>query len=129
MSFKKGNTYGHATLGRMLPGRDPTEHPTILDIAWAAGIYEGEGCCCKTIKGTSVVTVSQKHRWLTDKLRDLFGGTVRLYRNNGLAKGDIYRWHVSGTRARGFLLTSYQFLSPHRQAQALKALGRIQFVS
>ena len=46
----------------------------------------------------------------------LFGGHVSKYRNK------CSRWHLSGTRARGFLMTMYKFLSPHRKLQVFGAL-------
>ena len=44
------------------PGLDATKAPTALDVAWAAGIYEGEGSCVAGgTKGKSFsVTVTQK---------------------------------------------------------------------
>lgn len=100
----------------------PTLRPSTKDIAWAAGIYEGEGNCQRAIpnRKTEVVRVVQKDDWLCPKLRDLFGGSTRVvYKRNGYRYN---QWTLCGSRARGFLMTIYIFLSPRRQEQILKAL-------
>jgi hypothetical protein len=83
---------------------------TIKDIAWAAGIYEGEG----TFGGHSVRVV-QKDNWLIYRLKYLFGGTVTEY--NG-----YHYWTISGPLCRGFLLTIFTFLSPRRKEQVTRHL-------
>lgn len=90
-------------------------HPTALDIAWAAGIYEGEGSA-----GYSGVSVGQRDTWILERLRDLFGGTVRYDRSV-----ELWYWYVSGARGRGFLMTVYMFLSPWRREQARRAIATL----
>ena len=100
-----------------LDTKKATEKPTIQDIAWAAGIYEGEGHSVKNGKNSTTVVITQKDRWLLDRLQKLFGGSVfNRY-------GRIHKWQINGARARGFLMTIYKFLSPRRQFQAQLALG------
>jgi hypothetical protein len=119
-------------LGTVLPASKATLHPTNLEIAWAAGIYEGEGSC-QLSKGTTHASVSQKDLWLPQKLRDLFGGSVRQrdpHASKSRIDGKEYprlcgEWYITGARARGFLMTMYKFLSPRRQDQARLALGLI----
>jgi hypothetical protein len=89
--------------------------PTMLDIAWAAGIYEGEG----SIAASSSVTVTQKDPYLLRKLQDLFGGAI--YSNTN--RRGAHAWCVSGTRARGFIYTIFTFLSPRRRRQVRDAYG------
>lgn len=111
--------------GYLNPRTAPTEHPTIRDIAWAAGIYEGEGHCFghRVGKGKyALAVVTQKDPWLCERLKALFGGSVYNYAQ---AKRD-YRmnyWKLSGPRGRGFLMTIYAFLSPRRRAQVKEALA------
>lgn len=81
----------------------------IIDIAWAAGIYEGEG----NFTGHSV-TVGQKNKWLCDKLQLLFGGNVTHQESR---HAEYFVWHLSGKKCRGFLLTIFTFLSPRRRKQ------------
>lgn len=86
---------------------EATKHPTTQDIIWAAAIFEGEGHF--NVNGCQVL-IGQKEPWLTDKLKDLFGGNVY-----ALTRQASYTWGISGPRARGFVMTIYQFLSPHKQ--------------
>jgi len=108
-----------ARVGRCKRGLERTVKPTIRDIAWAAGIYEGEGHARADTgqRPCTHVTVVQKDRWILDRLRQLFGGSIHL---NGRG---MHSWHISGTRARGFLMTIYGFLSLRRRLQADRALA------
>jgi hypothetical protein len=51
------------------------------------------------------------------RFRYLFGGGIDREKKSG-----CYRWRVTGSRAIGFLMTIYAFLSPWRQAQVRAAL-------
>ena len=95
---------GHCTLALA-----PTQHPTMYDIVWAAGIYEGEGHCSwsKSVH----ICVSQKDTWLLEKLKHLFGGNI--YYTHKTCK----QWVLTGARARGFAYTVFTFLSPRRRKQ------------
>ena len=98
---------------------DATEVPTELDIAWAAGIFEGEGWLTKLKAHTELVAVGQmidKSDWLLTRLKALFGGSI--YCSGREGKNKNYRaWHIHGGRAREFLAMVYPFLSPYRKEQ------------
>lgn len=100
-------------------GLEPTKMPTAIDIAWAAGIYEGEGSC--PIGGTDrrsfSVSVSQKDPEFLYKLRDWFGGGVKLYNVGKEGRHTIYHWVVCGDNGRLFLASIYPFLTSRRRAQ------------
>lgn len=68
--------------------------------------------------------IAQKERWILDRLHQRYGGTVR-YRARRPEKGEnpLWVWTLAPVRARGFLMTIYGFLSPHRKAGAKKALN------
>lgn len=97
-------------------GLDATKVPTVLDIAWAAGIYEGEGSCIATghQKRSFNVQVSQKDPELLYRLRDLFGGGVKPYMNGGFS---IHHWTCCGDRGRAFIGAIYPYLTSRRKAQ------------
>ena len=121
-------TFRHATthyrVGWVKPGLDAKVHPTMLDIAWGAGIFEGEGWCqgkarSGTTNGTTThAAVGQKYPWLCHRLKALFGGSIYSH-----GRGRESSWNIHGARARGFLMTVFTFLSPHRRAQVRKALA------
>lgn len=130
----KGNT-NHR--GSVDSEQAATEHPRLLDIAWAAGVWEGEGSVTgnwfvradgKRIRMIQV-TVTQKDPWLLERFRALFGGRIRADHQKGEGvingrvlprEGVIYHWCATGSRARGFFMTIWPFLSPRRHEQILK---------
>lgn len=101
------------------PGLEAIKVPTAIDIAWAAGIFEGEGTCSIKGggKGSYSTTVAQKDPDLLYRMRDLFGGTVRLYKVGEKRKFECHRWAVSGEKARVFLASIYPFLTARRKSQ------------
>lgn len=112
-------------LKRQLPSRQTahTEIPTTLDIAWAAGVYEGEGNCAGGYGRGFSVTVVQKDDWLVRRLQALFGGSV-YFRNQLTATGlqtHRHTWYLSGSLARDFIPLIYPYLSPRRKAQVDRA--------
>ena len=109
-------------------GDERTIIPTTLDIAWAAGIYEGEGTATlHKVNGTAMVRVTQAEPWLVLKLYDLFGGSMNTYAQRGIGTKPVCEWYISQARARGFAMTIYKFLSPHKQKQLrTKILGNLQ---
>lgn len=106
-------------------GIDPIRYATDLEVAWAAGIFEGEGSCSRSgsNKKSFVVSVTQKDPELLYRLRDLFGGRVKLYRNDrGIipvkaGRLMIFAWRLCGDRARVFLAAIYPFLTARRKSQ------------
>ena len=111
---------GH--LGTLYKRRDldATEHPTTTDIILAAGWYEGEGHC--RYFDTEAATITQQDLWILRRLKNKFGGSVSKLNGPNKSGSYCHHWRVCGTRARGFLMTIYQFLSPWRKAQIRRAL-------
>lgn len=100
------------------PRQPPRRTPTEVDIAWAAGIYEGEGCTVFT--GTGVATsVTQRDTWLLYRLQELFGGSIAQYRGYGT-------WRVCGDSMRAFITAIEPFLSPRRRSQINAARSAIE---
>jgi len=118
---------GKGSLGFVDPTKAPTRHPTIQDIAWAAGIFEGEGCPFAS-NSSQFASVVQKQEWLPTQLQSLFGGSINITQRKEAWRGDgkpstYFQWQVSGTRARGFLMTIFSFMSPRRKEQIKWVLG------
>lgn len=112
--WRLGQISGGSLSGWRMEELDATEHPAMIQIAWAAGVYEGEGSASH-----DGIQLAQKDRWLCDRLRALFGGSIGHYDD---AYGGHYRWRMTGSRARGFLMTIFAFLSPRRKDQIRAAL-------
>ena len=100
------------------PALAPTEHPNARDIAWAAGIYEGEGCADGAYGKRRRIIVTQKDPWLLLRLKSLFGGKIVQAK---VRQFNVCRWIVDGPRAAGFALTIFTYLSPRRRGQIKKA--------
>ena len=106
---------------------EPTKVPTILDTAFFAGFFDGEGSVWKR-EGCAALTVyvPQKDPELLYKMRDFWGGSIRFVINRGTKasptfegyeswKNPLYRLQISGDRARIFLKAVYPFLSSRRK--------------
>lgn len=110
-------------------GLEPTRKPTAIEIAWAAGIYEGEGSCLiggGTGESKSFAAqVSQKGPELLYRLREMFGGSVKEVANNRSSRivpnppvdRVINHWRVCGDKARLFFACIYPFLTARRKQQ------------
>ena len=101
-------------------GLDAVRRPTAIEIAWAAGIYEGEGCCVTGggKKNSFYASVSQKDPECLYQMRDLFGGRIAKYDRKFNGKVcPIHHWVVCGDRGRTFLGAIYPFLTSRRKAQ------------
>ena len=106
--------------------------PTAMEIAFFAGFYEGEGNCFAAGKSRALgMKVCQKDPELLYRMRNLWGGSVKFCATrNGKAsptfegydswKNPIYKWSLSGDRARTFLAQIYPFLSSRRKSQVDK---------
>jgi hypothetical protein len=111
--------------GHRLKAASATSRPSVRDLAWAAGFYEGEGSC-NYATGSEHMYVGQMERETVDRLQSLFGGSVRQYQGHhipGYHSQPYWRWTVHGPRARGVLLTLYGLLSTKRRAQIRKVLA------
>lgn len=104
---------------------DATKIPTLIDIAWAAGIYEGEGTCrlCGKTKRGFMVSVTQKDPEILYRLRDWFGGSAR---DNGAGTG-VHVWDICGDRARIFIALIYEYLAARRKEQ-VDATNALEFL-
>ena len=96
--------------------------PTRENIAWAAGIFEGEGSFAHSGLRRIRATVSQKDEWILLRLQQFFGGAIALvHRNDG--KPNYFTWTVTGSSARWFIASIESWLSPRRRAQLEKHTG------
>lgn len=98
--------------------------PTDIDIAWAAGIYEGEGHASSggTSKaGRTIAIVSQKDPEILYRLRAMFGGRIEMTRAN--TDKFLHKWVIYGDYARSFFALIWPFMTARRKVQIEKANG------
>ena len=87
--------------------------PTQLDLAWAAGFFDGEGCVHISFQRTTDVhrlgsfrlsaDVCGRNRAAIDKYAALFGGNVRVYYNRRFPDAPYYGWRLDALKAVAFL--------------------------
>ena len=99
------------------PWLSAEREPTELEVAWAAGFYEGEGSCGCSPKAKSLhVSLPQHNVEPLIKLKQLFGGGIHTP-----VSGRPSIWQIYGPRAYRFLEAIYPYLSEKRQAQVDRA--------
>src|SRR6267142_47347 len=92
-------------------------------IAWAAGIFEGEGNCTWTSKlqNCQEAMVKQNDPSILLELAKYFGGRVSpCGGKNNLSANLGNRWRLYGANARHFLATIYPLLSVRRKWQVAR---------
>ena len=99
----------------------------IEDIAWSAGIYEGEGNCKlvtfknkhaprKYIRPTIVVSSTDLD--VLEKLKRLWGGSIWAVKKwNPKSKKQLYYWTLTFRKARNFVSAIYPYLMERRKKQ------------
>lgn len=98
---------------------------SVRDIAWSAGLYEGEGCCtAATERGKYVrikVTISMTDREPLEKMHRLWGGNLNgpYARNGGNPRAKpISTWSINTLAlAEPFFEAISGYLSPRRLTQ------------
>lgn len=73
---------------------------SLIDLAWAAGFIDGEGCFTSTNTGV-FVRVAHSHKPSLEFLLELFGGTLHEHNHGRPAHYKrIWRWVVCGEEAK-----------------------------
>lgn len=98
-------------------------------IAWAAGLFEGEGCIRST-QNHSISNYPRLHLSTTDedvirRFRDVIAyGKVSgpYYREN---YKPIFYWSTSGRNAHAAIVKIFPYLLSRRKAKAIKVFGDI----
>ena len=92
--------------------------PSVRELGWIAGFIEGEGCFSSGIERIIVVRKQLEPLLILQKC---LGGYISKYRNSW---GNLmYRWSVTGKRARGIMLTLYLLMSTKRKKQIKGAIS------
>lgn len=108
------------------PLRDPsviaTDSPGIIEIAWLAGFYEGEGCCT-IVNNQFTLMIGQANREPLDKIKRFFGGKVYQTATHPTS-GTVYYWKVNYERAEGIAFTIFTFLSIEKKSKIVSMLAK-----
>lgn len=112
------------------PAYDAKRPPTELEVAWAAGLYEGEGSCHKpSTPGASLrINIDQQDTEILHRLTEYFGGNIaeRTRKQTTLPDGRYFDsarcsvWYISGRRAEFFIAKVWPYMSQRRRAQILQ---------
>lgn len=86
------------------------KHVESIEVAWAAGFWEGEGSVSKRH-----FLATQKHLWPLERLQVSFGGRI-----GGPSKDGCFHWYVCGEQGRAFFAAIAKHLSPRRIEQISK---------
>ena len=105
-----------------------TVHPTVADIHWAAGFFDGEGHI-NIYKGRHAsigITVTNCDLEPLEKFQRLFGGRINKKTKGPRNQQQAYYWGVYGIRAFGVIQTLYSILSTRRQDRCRAALKAVE---
>lgn len=92
-----------------------------LELAWSAGLFDGEGCCAKhTQSGGLIVCINQAHPEVLERFRDAVGiGNVNGPYLYAYRKKAMYDWRVFGTKSTIVLRKLWPYLSSQKKEQAI----------
>lgn len=111
MNYSRGKNPKSLFTGKFRNSPPANNKPSKIDLVWLSALFEGEG----HIQLSGQMFVTQCDEWVTNKFKKFLGGTITKVNPRGLSRKISYRWYVSGSRARGIMLTFYSFLSPRLQ--------------
>ena len=96
------------------------------ELAWAAGFFDGEGSTY--VDPALRVSVVQNDPYVLERFQRAVGGLGRVGGGKviyGRAKKPMFTWRTSGWReAQAVIALLWQWLSPQKREQALKAFAR-----
>src|SRR5687768_7217556 len=91
------------------------------DVAWAAGVFEGEGAATISGRGRPHLAIRTTDEWTARRVADILGGVVYGPYSNDYADGyvrkPVFMWKAAGDLAFSVAWTLYTYLSPRRQAR------------
>jgi hypothetical protein len=98
----------------------------VIEIAWAAGLFEGEGCISKTNKGAVRLDLAMKARDL-DVLRH-FKRVLKSGKLYGPYKNGMVHWLAFGRESSvAVLMDLWPFLGKRRRQRAIELFPRLRY--
>lgn len=103
----------------------------VTDIAWLAGLFEGEGCISVERNGALRLTISMTDRDIIERIDALFPSAgvkpqTLQYRKDGTAYRQRYSWRVGGDVAGEVLTAILPWLGQRRAGAARAALEHLR---
>lgn len=96
---------------------------TPAEVAWLAGIYEGEGTCSITRGRAIRVEIVMTDQDIVDRIQDLTGlGSVRSLSLRGEKHKQAWRWSIGSADAVAFLEAIMLWLGERRKGRAIAAI-------
>jgi hypothetical protein len=96
---------------------------TPAEVAWLAGIYEGEGSCAITRGRAIRVEIMMTDQDVVDRIYTLTGlGSVHILPPRGDKYKTAYRWSIGSIDAVEFLQSVIPWLGERRAGRALDAI-------
>jgi hypothetical protein len=105
--------------GQKLKKAGPTIQPTLSDIIYAAGFFDGEGCVSmpKIRERTLLrVMIANTNKDPLNFMKERFGGHVYLAHANGGNFKPCYSWHTAGRPALSFVAKILPYSKVKRRA-------------
>ena len=99
--------------------------PRPIDIAWLAGLLDGEGCFTSCPSGSPSIGVDSISRGIIEKVYEVCGGTCSCVSRKTRSNHFVYRWRVYGKNAISVAeLTAPYLREKGKQAIVLSQLLR-----
>lgn len=98
--------------------------PTALEVAWMAGIYEGEGNAWGS-GGAVRAHVTQKDPEILYRIREIFGGSIAKLQELKGRKRICHIWKLHGDASRLMFQAIFPYLSTRRKMQVENAGGLV----
>jgi len=98
----------------------------MLDVAWLAGLIEGEGCFVVSSPGRRrhmTMALGMTDRDVVERAARLMGSRVRLERRAMPNRKALWRTDVHGYRAVAWMMTLYSLLGQRRRARIAESLA------
>lgn len=91
---------------------------TLEEIAWSAGLYEGEGSCVLKQQRYAAVVIGMTDREPVEAMHRIWGGTLRGPEERGPRKKQMWFWTLHTLAdIEPFLEAVISYLSPRREAK------------
>lgn len=96
---------------------------TIANIAWLAGLMEGEGCFLLRKDGIPVITYSTTDKDVAERVNTLWNGMFQNVKRRMPHYKDVFRTSVYSKKACGWMMTMYPFMGFRRKAKIACVVG------